>query len=241
MNRGIYAAATAMIANERWLEVLTHNLANVSTTGFKREGIVFNEALLRSLEDPAGEGRTVGTLGSGPIPGRTFTIFEMGNFITTGNALDVAINTERGLFAVQTPQGVRFTRDGSFSLTERGELVTKQGYPVLDRDLRPIVLPPGIPHIGSDGLVVVDERPIAQLGVFDGPMTRSGAGLFSCDSPRLLEGAEIKPETLESSNVDPIESMIGMIKLSRHFEFAQRTIQTQDETTQKLIQSLNQQ
>jgi flagellar basal-body rod protein FlgF len=175
MIRGIYSTATGMIASEKKLDVIANNLANISTVGFKRDGISFAESYEREMFSNGG---SLGTLGSGPTETARYTVFEPGSPMPTGNPLDVMIDTAGGAFAISVPQKdgpdrTFYTRDGSFSLNDQRQLVTKAGNLVLDDSLRPITLPPGIADIGGDGSVSVDGKPAGKIGVFDGQPNRA--------------------------------------------------------------------
>lgn len=240
MNRGIYATANGMIAGQQLLDAIAQNLANASTVGYKRDGLTFQDALIRTLRADGGTGAVIGDLGSGSHEVGRFTDFTPGPIQRTGNHLDVAIRTREGAFAVQTPDGVRYTRDGSFTRSSDGQLVTQAGFPVLDSQGRPIALPDGESIvIGPDGAVTVGDQEIAVLGVFEGSFAKIGNTLFTSSDARPLTAPSLEPESVEGSNVDTLHSMIQMIELNRTFEMAQRSIIQQDELTQKLIQSLS--
>ena len=224
-----------MESAQQWLDVVTHNLANASTSGYKRDGVVFNDTLSKALYGE--DGRFVGRIGAGTSLSAQYTNMEVGTIMTTGNPLDVAIQSPKGFFAVETPSGVRYTRDGEFTLNVDRQLVTKQGLPVLDQNNSPITIPPGKIEINGDGNLSVDGTDVAKIGIFDGEVEKIGDGLFrgvameGIDQPTLLSGA------IEGSNVNAIEEMITMIRLNRIYEMAQRSAQSHDEMTQKLIQS----
>jgi flagellar basal body rod protein FlgG len=235
MNRGIQTTATGMASAQKQLDVIANNLANSSTNGFKRDIVAFNEELERQLNSA---GRNIGTLSTGAVEQGEYTVFDAGPIQATHNPLDIAIPGEKGLFAVQSPQGVRYTRDGAFQLSESSEIVTKDGLPVLDEALRPITLPPGKIKVGTDGTVSVNDQPAGKIALFEGTFQKEGESLFIGLGTQPVADAEVRPEALEGSNVNPVESMIQMIGLSRNFEMAQKSIQQQDELTQRLIQSL---
>lgn len=241
MNRGIYATATGMWAAQSKMDVIANNLANAATTGYKRDGLAFAERYERELRANGGLGASLGTLGSGAIQRSQFTHFGVGALSATSNPLDLAIPQDKGLFAVQTPQGIRYTRDGAFALNTDRELVNKLGYPVLDESGRPITLPTGTPQIQDDGTVRVGDREAGKIGIFDGTFQKSGNNLYESNDAKPLESATVKAGHLEASNVNPVEAMIEMISLNRSFELAQRSIVQQDELTQRLIQSLRDQ
>src|SRR4051812_346013 len=124
MNRGIYSTASGMLAAQQSMDVITNNLANASTIGFKRDGIAFANAIEQQLQ--SGGGR-IGSLGTGPTSTGQYTVFEAGAIMATNNPLDVAIGSEKGTFAVQTGNGqIAYTRDGSFEIDANRQLVTKQ-------------------------------------------------------------------------------------------------------------------
>lgn len=223
-----------MIAAQQWMDVVANNLANASTTGFKRDTVAFDEAMLRELA------MGVGQIGSGPSAPPPVTVFEPGVVEVTGNPLDVAIASERGLFAVQTPGGVRYTRAGAFAISEQRELVTSSGEPVLDKQGRRISLPLGPLSVSSDGTIFADGKSVAQIGLFDSAAFRKvGGNLYEADAPVQVVAANLRSGALEGSNVNAVEAMVQMISIGRSFELAQKSIQSQDEQSQKLIQSMN--
>jgi flagellar basal-body rod protein FlgF len=244
MERGIYATASGMIATQQWMDVISNNLANASTTGFKRDSIAFDEAMLREMQ--VGK-RPIGDLGAGPVANKTVTIFERGTLESTGNPLDLAIDSDHGLFAVQTPAGTRYTRAGDFTLNASRLLVTKAGHPVLDQQGRQITVPSGQVLVGNDGTVTVGDSEVAKIGVFDCTRTskddlgfrKIGNNLYEALRPATALNAKIHAGVLEGSNVNAVESMVQMIAVSRSFELAQKSVIAQDELSQRLIQSLS--
>ncbi len=238
MQRGVYAAATAMVSSQQWLDVVSHNLANASTIGYKRDGIAFDDGLVRALNAGGGSGLEIGSLGAGAVSKGRFTDFSMGNLTPTGNPLDLAVMGQRGAFAVQTPLGVRYTRDGGFTLNSDRQVTDKAGRLVLGMDGRPITLPLGKVKVDPNGAVEVDGQVAGRIGVFDGPFRKTLDALLETEAATPMEAAQVIPQTLESSNVNAVEEMVAMIRLNRAFEMAQRSVQSQDEGTQRLIQSL---
>ena len=227
-----------MLASQQWMDTVANNLANASTTGFKRDGLAFSETFNREMRADGGHGKRLGTLSAGAGAAAEYTVFEPGALQVTGNPLDVAIDSPHGLFAVQTPNGTRYTRDGSFSLNNERQLVNKNGHPVLDDAGNPIDLPQGQILIDSDGQISSNGQKIAKLGIFDGTFHKEGENLFTSDDAAAVDTAALKPGSLEGSNVNAVQSMIEMITIGRHYELAQRSITQQDELIQKLIQSL---
>lgn len=242
MERGLYAAAAGMSSAQQWLDVISHNLANISTNGFKRDVIAFNDGLLRQMQDPS-SGNQVGLLGAGAAAKGQHTVFETGTISATGNDLDLALTSDSGMFAIRSGSGTRYTRDGSFALNTDRQLVTKSGELVLDTRGEPITLPTGKVVIGTDGTIQVNNKEIAQIGIWEGQFFKSGDGLFASSGarPADLGSVRVQQGALETSNVNAIEEMIAMIRLNRAFELAQKSAQSQDESTQRLIQSLQDQ
>lgn len=241
MNRGIYATATGMWAAQSKMDVIANNLANSATTGYKKDGIAFAERYERELRANGGLGESLGTLGTGSIQRSKYTHFGVGAMNATGNPLDVAIPQDKGLFAVQAPDGIRYTRDGAFTMNRDRTLVSKLGFPVLDENRQPITIPTGTPVFQDDGTILVNGQQIGKIGVFDGTFTKTGNNLYASNDAQAIEEATVKAGHLEASNVNPVEAMIEMISLTRSFELAQRSITQQDELTQRLIQSLRDQ
>jgi flagellar basal-body rod protein FlgF len=217
------------------MDVTAHNLANASTTGFKRDGLAFSEAFEREMFM---NGRGIGSMGAGPVLRDQYTVFEQGAVHHTGVDLDVAIDGD-GAFAVQTPdRGILYTRDGSFKVDAQNRLVTRQGHPVLDTDLRPIELAPGTVQIDPAGGVSVDGADRRQLGVFQARFAKAGGNLFFAQGATPVAEPSVTPRALEGSNVNPMQAMVDMVKIGRLYEIAQKSIQSQDDLTQRLIQSL---
>ncbi|MFN8220883.1 MAG: flagellar hook-basal body protein [Fimbriimonadales bacterium] len=237
MNRGIYAASAGMSMLRRQLDVVANNLANVSTTGYKKDVLAFNDVMAKALQN--GE-QPIGSLGYGPQNFLEVTEFEVpGEILPTGNPLDLAIDGNKGAFAVRSLKDgtVRYTRDGSFTRNPDGKLVTKAGDLVLDDRMNEIDLPAGKAVVANDGTLSVNGSEVAKIGVFEGSFRKVGGNLFEGNATAMDE-ATVHPNALEQSNVSAIESMVQMIDLQRSFEIAQRSITAQDELAQRLISSL---
>ncbi|SIQ08836.1 flagellar basal-body rod protein FlgG [Alkalispirochaeta americana] len=174
MVRGVFTAASGMIAQQHRLDALSNNLANADTVGYKRDVSVqkaFPELLLRRMNDdgviqfpyrgePVGsvdKAAVVGKLGTGVEQNEVFTIFEQGAVHPTENAFDLALEGD-GFFVVRTPQGDRLTRNGSFSLGPEGILVTQQGYPVLGDDGNPLEVKLNNFVVDEAGKIFANER-----------------------------------------------------------------------------------
>lgn len=238
MERGLYAAASAMLAQQTMQETLAQNIANASTVGYKQDGPTFRAVhgmMLQRVLDGSGSGPNVGELGLGVAPDQIYTDMTQGALMQTGNPLDASLGPNQ-FFTVQTPQGVRYTRAGNFQLDANGTLKTPSGYAVLDNGGRPITTG-GQRNIALDtnGNVTANGRPIAQLGIVqtqDTNMTKAGDSLFTAKDPNAIQTPArpaINPGTLEQSNVNPVLSLVQMITTSRGFEMAQKALTTQDD------------
>lgn len=232
-----------MLNSEQWLDTVANNLANASTTGFKRDIMTFREAMDVQLSASGASGQPLGSIGTGPITAETTgTLNELGPMVPTNNPLDAALSNGNQMFAVQTPAGVRYTRDGAFTLNQEGMLVTQQGDKVLDTSGNPIQLPTGKPNISSAGVVSVADasgiRNVGTLGVYSGAFEHAGNNLYTGANPTAVQDPQIAPGTLEGSNVNAVEAMVDLIRINRSYELQQKTISQQDQLTQKLTQSI---
>jgi flagellar basal-body rod protein FlgF len=241
MNRGVYIAARGMMVTTQWMDTVSNNLANASTDGYKADLISFSEVLYRDMHAHGGSGKSLGSMGGGPQTVRETQDFSVGSLRSTGNSLDVAIRTPGGMFAVQANNTVRYTRDGSFTISKNRELVTNEGYPVLDyRGQKIPVLGVGKVTIGEDGDIQQDGSSVTKLGVFNGQFQKEGGNLWMPKGQvQASQVAEIAVGHLESSNVEAIEAMVELIKINRAYEMSQKTITTQDDMTGRLIDSLS--
>jgi flagellar basal-body rod protein FlgF len=219
MERGLYIAASGMLAEQVRQDQIANDLANASTPGYKADRSSqrsFGQLLLANTLTH----QTVGNLGLGVQLGRTVTDMAPGPTRDTGEALDFAIEGN-GFFAVQTANGLRYTRNGQFSVSANGTLVTSRGDQVLGQNGQPV-------RAGAKGAV----NPRA-LGVFNVPNARKvGEGMFSGTAAGNGAGVA-RGGALEGSGVDPARSMVDMIASFRAFESGQKTIRTIDETLEK--------
>lgn len=235
MERGLYAAATGMSIADQWITTISNNLANSSTTAYKRDVIAFNEAYEKQLT--AEDGSKIGGLGVGPEALKIITVWEHGSVTPTGNPFDISIGSNRALFKVRTPEGDFYSRNGALSVSANQELMTSTGALVLGADGSPIRLAQGQIAFDRDGTVSVDGKAVGQIGFYSGSFDKVGDGNYSSTDATALPGAEagVQQGFIEGSNVNVVEEMIAMVKLNRAFELAQRSAQSQDDSTQRLI------
>ncbi|MHB0874961.1 MAG: flagellar hook-basal body protein [Anaerolineae bacterium] len=228
--RGVYSATSIMLAGLDYQAVVAKNLANANTTGYKADRVSLSqfESLLLELNgndsDPLGMG-----VGAGVAP----VDLDQGPLKETGRALDIGISGSAFL-AVQTPDGMRLTRDGSLGLNAQRQLVVGDGYQVLGTN-GPITLPEGEVAISEDGRVFVDGQLVQALSlyVFDDPTTaqKAGENLFQATGRQAVAGeAQVLQGYLEGSNVDIADSMSKMMAVMRTYEAAQRVVLAQSQT-----------
>jgi len=245
MLRGLYLAHTGMLTQQRRMDVVTNNLANATTAGFKQDDLLsrsFEAQLISRLEDPAvmGTPTPVGTFSQGVHIDEIATSFEQGALEETGLATDLALSGD-ALFAVETPAGERYTRSGNFKVSAAGILTTQEGWPVLGTE--------GPLNIGQNGFAVSPSGRIQtpdgslqlRLVEFDNPqgLRKEGANLYSNFDATIKETAgtsEVRQGFLESSNVDLSSQMASMIEIYRSHEINQRMVKIFDE---KLGKSVN--
>lgn len=228
------------IALQRQMDVVAHNVANINTTGFKAEQLLFEEYTM-----PVARDRTFPNLDQPLSYVQDWaTIHDMtgGTTIQTGNDLDVALNGD-GFFAVQTPAGERWTRAGSFQISNNGTLVDLSGNPVLGL-AGPIQFGPdevGI-TIAADGMISSSAGARGQLRIveFDNPqaLVREGSNLFSGGTPDPNTNTRAMQGHLERSNVSGVSEMAELIRVTRAYESIASLTQKQDELRRSAIQRL---
>ncbi len=241
MSGGMYLAAAGALVQQMRLEMLSNNVANINTIGYKAEKSVFS--LTPETPAVANEPPRAGNQSLSPYapPFSAVIDFSQGAIRQTGNPLDVAIDGD-GFFSVQTPDGVQYTRQGSFTLNADGVLVTQDGHPVLGEGGE-IMLEEGIVEIDEEGAVYVDGDEVGRLQITDFAETRSlkkvGSGRFAMSQASVPgirpENTSLRQGHIETANVNPVQAMTEMIETSRAFEAYQKVIQSADEATSKSI------
>ncbi|TCS66407.1 flagellar hook-basal body complex protein [Primorskyibacter sedentarius] len=226
MDNAGYAALTRQSGLKREMQVVANNIANAATTGFKQEGLIFSEYIMRS------RGGDSLSMASARVAD---TSYSQGELTKTGNAFDLAIEGD-GFFMVQTPEGNRLTRAGMFTPDAQGNLVTADGYPVLDLGEAPVFVPTGDGpvSVAPDGTISANGQPIGQVGLFapNDPqgLIREGSVLFRSDAgAEPVEDARVLQGFLEASNVDPISQLARMIEVQRAYEMGQSFMDAEDE------------
>jgi len=224
VDSGFYAACAGLVAKTRALDSLAHNLANVSTTGFKGQRVDFQALLAQAnLSGLSQVNQAINSFGVASEPSLDLT---QGSIERTGNPLDLAIEGT-GFLAVKTDSGIAYTRNGHFQLSSKGELQTSDGNPILG-DQGPVTLPPGTVSISPSGVVSVDGAIVTNLKLveFDkqASLQETGPGLFVSSATPKASIATVRQGALESANVNPIESTVGLITIQREAEMLQRAL-----------------
>lgn len=236
MDNAGYATLTRQSGLMREMQAVAHNIANLSTTGYRREGLVFTE-FVRALEDgePSLSMAAANARHTSPLPGAV---------TATGGPLDLAIEGE-GFFQLEGPDGLRLTRAGAFLTNDASELVNADGLRVLDAGGAPIFVPPDARSlaIGSDGTLSADDLPVAQIGLVRPvdplSLSRAAGVMFTVDgevepveAPMILQG------NLEGSNVEPVAEIARMIEVQRTYELGQAFLDREDERIRAVVQTL---
>lgn len=259
MIRSLWIAKTGLDAQQTQMDVISNNLANVSTSGFKRARAVFEDLLYQTIRQPGAQSSEQTQLpsglqlGTGVKPVATERIFTQGNLQQTGNAKDVAIQGN-GFFQVLMPDGTTsYTRDGSFQSDANGQLVTASGYAV-----QPAITIPADAQsltIARDGTVSVTQPGSAtpttigtlQLATFINPAglqslgenlygETAASGTPSSNTPGTNGAGLLNQSYVETSNVNVVEELVNMIQTQRAYEINSKAIQTSDQMLQRLTQ-----
>ena len=229
-----YTTLTRQTGLLRELQVVANNIANAATTGYRQEGLIFSEFVRRT------EGGPSLSMARGNV---RMTSMLQGPLGPTGGMLDLAIEGE-GFFLIETPSGERLTRAGNFMLSAQGDLVTPDGFRVLDAGGAPIFIPPDSTSIGlsPDGTLSDNGRPLAQIGLVrpvdgfdmvreDGVMFRTDGGIEPVEEGRIHQGF------LEGANVDPIGQVARMIEVQRAYEMGQSFLDSEHERVTSALES----
>ena len=242
MIKGIYSSGAGMQPRMMRLEVISNNLANIDTTGFKRDNLFIDILKNKGTEMAKGKGELAG------LEAKEFTDFSEGSLRETNNQLDLSI-VGNGFFVMETPNGLRYTRNGNFMLNVDGTLTTNQGYPVLGENGK-IVIPDiqklrdGDININETGEITVNNSIVGRVRIatFDNLnlLKKDHSTSFQTDEPeRSIEPdgttTSIRQGFLEESNVNGIAEMVEMVELGRSFETDQKAVQAQDETLQQAM------
>ena len=229
-----YITLTRQSGLMREMQAVANNIANSSTTGFRREGLVFAEHV-RRIDGAA-------SLSMAHATARMTSALQ-GALEATGGPFDMAIEGE-GFFLLETPEGERLTRAGAFRPNEASELVNPDGFRLLDAGGAPVFVPPDARSYGlaADGTLSADGAPVAQVGLVRpvDPLTLSRAAgtLFTAEAIEPVEDPRIVQGHLEASNVEPVAEIARMIAVQRAYELGQSFLEREDERIRSVVQTL---
>jgi len=237
MENAGYTTLTRQSGLLREMRVVANNIANAATSGYRQEGLIFSEYV------KAIDGATSLSMGQGNA---RHTSFDQGALTQTGGTFDFAIEGN-GFFLVETPDGERLTRAGAFTPNADGDLVTQDGYRVLDAGGAPVFIPPGAADlaVSSDGTISSDGNPVGQIGMVapldpqgmtreDGVMFRADGGYEPAEEARVLQ------RFIENSNVDPILQLTRMIEVQRAYELGASFLDAEDERVRAALRAISQ-
>ena len=259
MIRSLWISKTGLDAQQTQMDVISHNLANVSTSGFKKSRAVFEDLLYQNIRQPGAQSSQQTQLpsglqlGTGVRPVATERMFTQGNLQQTDNSKDVAIQGN-GFFQIMMPDGsTAYTRDGSFQMDNQGQLVTSSGFPLQPN----ITIPQNAQSltIGRDGVVSIttaDSTASTQIGqiqlaTFINPagleskgenlyVETTASGTPNTNMPGLNGAGLLQQNYLETSNVNVVEELVSMIQTQRSYEINSKAITNSDQMLQKLTQ-----
>ena len=235
MDASGYTTLTRQAGLMREMQLVANNIANASTTGFRREGMVFSEHVKRLEEGPSlsmANGNT-----------RHVDLTQAG-LSQTGGTFDFAIQGD-GFFQIETPEGLRLTRAGSFTPNADGELVTPDGFRVMDEGGGAVFIPPDAAQISlaRDGTLSADGEPLTRIGLWQASdpqqLTHEGGTLFaSAGGLEPVEGGVVLQGFVEGSNVNPIAEVSRMIEVQRAYEMGQGLLDREDDRVRNVIRTL---
>lgn len=255
MLKGLYTAYTGMLNEQNRMDIMTNNLANASTVGFKKEGSTsqsFDSVLAYKLKDSSvglACREHIGANTPGVKIGENYTDYSQGSFRVTGNTYDLAL-TDSGFFAIEFTNkagetSTKYTRGGNFTLNKDGYLVTNDGDYLLDTANKRIQLDPlKDAAILTDGTITQDGREIAQIQITDFEnydyLSRYGETYFEpAEGARTIASrAEVQSGYLEMANVQVVSEMVNMISITRQYESNQKILQTYDSSLEIAVKDI---
>lgn len=232
MDAAMYKALSGAVAQMRQLETASQDLANVNTSGYKKQRLAFSEVLAKRL--PADD-----RLGGWVAVGDQRTHHGQGALHGTGNPFDLALEGN-GFFIIQTSRGERYTRNGEFTRKADGTLITPQGDAVLG-DAGPLQIAGAKLEVASDGTVRSDEGEVGRIRIVrftdPGQAVKEGANLFVTLPANVQEAGDVRvvQGSLEQSNMSPVDGMVSLITIHRLFESYERAMKLMDSATAKMI------
>ena len=236
MENTAYIGLSQANALKQWMDVTANNVANMSTPGFKAQDMLFKEYLSKPRD---------GDKISMVIDYGTFRNTEQGPMQQTHNKLDFALQGD-GFFAIQTDKGVRYTRDGSFALNDKNQIVTQEGFPVLGTTSQPIAVQPGTSHISVTGGGNVSTE-LGEVGKFklvkfekEQDLTPVGYNMYDAveQQEQTADGTSVLQGMIEGSNVKPVVEMNKMIEILRLYQQTAKMLQSDHDLQRSVISKL---
>ncbi len=237
MQDGLYVALSGQVALQKRLDTIAHNVANMNTAGFRADEVSFSTVLANTGDNSTAFAST----------GANYISRKFGSMSSTGNPLDIAVRGD-GWFAVQTPAGTAYTRDGRMRMSDSGSLESLNGYPILDAGGAPILLSPnaGPPVISGDGMISQGGQASAAVGLFT---IDDSARLERYDNSSVIPDKPATPVLdfsnsgvvqgyVEGANVNPIMEMSRMIAVTHAFEGVSTAIQSTENSLTDAIKTL---
>ncbi|MBQ8464904.1 MAG: flagellar basal-body rod protein FlgF [Alphaproteobacteria bacterium] len=244
MDNTKYIALSRQMALWKQMNVVSNNVANMNTTGFKQEGTIFSTFVAQTLNAK--------DMGNDPVyftqDLATYTDFLEGALVETGNTFDVALQGD-GFFAVETDQGISYTRKGNFTLDRNGMMVTTDGYPVLSQNNEPIFIAPTETEvvITEDGSVSTENGIIGRLNVVkfadNNKLVKRADTMFdnvAGNQQTQADDVRVVQRSLEKSNVNAVEEMTKLIQLQRSYDFVQQMIDEEHDRISNTIETYSQ-
>ncbi|HEY1949651.1 MAG TPA: flagellar basal-body rod protein FlgF [Bryobacteraceae bacterium] len=236
------AAASGLQARMDSLDLLANNLSNTSTSGYKADREFYSTYLSAAAAaggDPA--------VGDAPVVERHWTDFSQGPLVSTSNSTDLAL-TGPGFFAVNSPNGTLYTRNGSFQISPQGTLTTAEGYVVRTAGGQSVQIQQGSPlEVSADGQLAQNGNALGQLELVDfkdpSQLTKAAGTYFKSPDPKTVTSipaasAQVAQARLESSNAQPAESAARLVMIMRHFEMLQRAVKIGADMNKQAIEEV---
>lgn len=253
MLRGLYTSYTGMLNEQYRMDIMSNNLANADTTGFKKEGSTsqaYAEVMavkIKDLTKNPNTPRRLGNMSLGVKIGESYTDFSQGSLRDTGNTYDIALGGS-GFFNIEFTSkagetSTKYTRDGGFTITKEGYLVTKDGDYVLGENGRiQLSTTAGTTVFDRNGDIYQDDRLVASLKISDfedtNYLTHYGETMWDAKEGAVeidVEDPDVRQGYLEMSNANVVKEMVNMITISRHYESNQKMLTSFDETLEKTM------
>lgn len=252
MIRGLYTSGWSMLAIQKKMDIVSNNIANVSTNGYKKDTLVFESfpsvltKITKDYNGSSSSSRNIGTMELGNDVGEVFTYYSQGQLAKSDNNLDMAIRDSNNAFFTVSAEDADgnvseyYTRDGSFTKGSDNSLQTKDGYAVMGEN-GPIILDSGAFSVGGDGTILQNDKIVDRLLIRDfidtTALKKHGNNLVKADANAQTQefSGTVQQGFTELSNVNVVREMVDMITVMRSYEANQKVLQAQDGTLDKAV------